>query len=397
MRRDIETIGAAAADRRRRRPGQGLARKPQALRRRHSPVRHRRNARSRPGRRSRALRPGRQGGGRPRWSRGCDAIVHLGGVSVERPFEEILEANIKGVFHIYEGARRHGVKRVVFASSNHVIGFHKQDEVLDADCPAPARRLLRLVQGVSAKTCRASTSTATASRPSACASARRFPSPRTAACSSTWLSYRDLDGAGALLPVRSRRWATPSSTACPATATSGGTTARPRTSASMPQDSSEPFRAKVEAQPAAGSARSRRASTRAAPSSSRPVRDALTAMKAELVLDARNAVGESPVWLASEQALYWVDIPARKLYRWQAASGRVDHWTAPEMVGCIAPAPGRRLAVRAWRPACSGMQAGGQWLARRRNSWRRSNTPAPACASTTAAATARGDSAPAPC
>jgi uronate dehydrogenase len=42
--------------------------------------------------------------------RGCDAIVHLGGVSMERPFEEILEANIKGVFHLYEGARRHGVQ-----------------------------------------------------------------------------------------------------------------------------------------------------------------------------------------------------------------------------------------------------------------------------------------------
>ena len=65
---------------------------------------------------------------------GCDAIVHLGGVSVERPFEEILEANIKGVFHIYEAARRHGVMRVVFASSNHVIGFYKQGEVIDADC-----------------------------------------------------------------------------------------------------------------------------------------------------------------------------------------------------------------------------------------------------------------------
>ncbi|WP_395687003.1 NAD-dependent epimerase/dehydratase family protein [Caenimonas koreensis] len=65
---------------------------------------------------------------------GCDAIVHMGGVSVERPFEEILEANIKGVFHIYEGARRHGVKRVVFASSNHVIGFHEQGQVIDADC-----------------------------------------------------------------------------------------------------------------------------------------------------------------------------------------------------------------------------------------------------------------------
>lgn len=63
---------------------------------------------------------------------GCDAIVHLGGVSVERPFEEILEANIKGIFHVYEAARRHGVKRVVFASSNHVTGFYRQDEKIDA-------------------------------------------------------------------------------------------------------------------------------------------------------------------------------------------------------------------------------------------------------------------------
>ncbi|MFS2159058.1 NAD-dependent epimerase/dehydratase family protein [Pseudomonas sp. Pseusp122] len=63
---------------------------------------------------------------------GVDAIVHFGGVSVERPFEEVLGANISGIFHIYEAARRHGVKRVIFASSNHVIGFHKQDEILDA-------------------------------------------------------------------------------------------------------------------------------------------------------------------------------------------------------------------------------------------------------------------------
>jgi ABC-type sugar transport system permease subunit len=63
---------------------------------------------------------------------GCEAIIHLGGVSVERPFEEILEANIKGVFHIYEAARRHGVKRVIFASSNHVTGFYRQDERIDA-------------------------------------------------------------------------------------------------------------------------------------------------------------------------------------------------------------------------------------------------------------------------
>lgn len=64
---------------------------------------------------------------------GCDAIVHLGGVSVERPFEEILEANIKGVFNLYEAARRHGIKRIVFASSNHVTGFYRQDEIIDTE------------------------------------------------------------------------------------------------------------------------------------------------------------------------------------------------------------------------------------------------------------------------
>ncbi|MFC5522485.1 SMP-30/gluconolactonase/LRE family protein [Polaromonas jejuensis] len=59
--------------------------------------------------------------------------------------------------------------------------------------------------------------------------------------------------------------------------------------------------------------------------------------KAELVLDARNGTGESPVWLAAEQALYWVDIPARKLCRWTPATGQASSWLAPEMLACIAP------------------------------------------------------------
>ena len=61
----------------------------------------------------------------------AQALIDLG-VSVERPFEEVLEANFKGVFHLYEAARRHATKRIVFASSNHVIGFHRQTETIDA-------------------------------------------------------------------------------------------------------------------------------------------------------------------------------------------------------------------------------------------------------------------------
>jgi uronate dehydrogenase len=59
------------------------------------------------------------------------AIGHLGGVSVERPFEEVLGPNIRGLCHIYEAARRDA--RVIFASSNHSIGFHERTETIGAD------------------------------------------------------------------------------------------------------------------------------------------------------------------------------------------------------------------------------------------------------------------------
>ncbi|MDO8252433.1 MAG: SMP-30/gluconolactonase/LRE family protein [Rhodoferax sp.] len=61
---------------------------------------------------------------------------------------------------------------------------------------------------------------------------------------------------------------------------------------------------------------------------------------AELLVDCRNATGESPVWHVAEQALYWVDIPARKLCRWQAATAQVTTWLAPEMLACIAQGAG---------------------------------------------------------
>ena len=67
---------------------------------------------------------------------GCQAIVHLGGISVEADFGPILQANILGVYNLYEAARKFGVKRVVFASSNHVMGFYKQSETITVDHPA---------------------------------------------------------------------------------------------------------------------------------------------------------------------------------------------------------------------------------------------------------------------
>lgn len=64
---------------------------------------------------------------------GANAIVHLGGISSEGPFDPILQANIIGMVNLYEAARRHGVKRIVYASSNHVTGFYRQSETIGVD------------------------------------------------------------------------------------------------------------------------------------------------------------------------------------------------------------------------------------------------------------------------
>ena len=68
----------------------------------------------------------------------CDGIIHLGGISVEAAFDDLLQANFLGTYNLYEGARKNGKPRILFASSNHAIGFHKRttkldDELLDKD------------------------------------------------------------------------------------------------------------------------------------------------------------------------------------------------------------------------------------------------------------------------
>lgn len=62
---------------------------------------------------------------------GVDVIVHFGGIADEASYEEIRTANIDGTYHVYEAARRAGVRRVVYASSNHIVGFHPASETLD--------------------------------------------------------------------------------------------------------------------------------------------------------------------------------------------------------------------------------------------------------------------------
>ncbi|MDQ2585667.1 NAD-dependent epimerase/dehydratase family protein [Saccharothrix yanglingensis] len=55
-----------------------------------------------------------------------DAVIHLGGHSLERPWAEILDVNINGTHVVLEAARRAGVRRVVLASSNHAVGYYQR-------------------------------------------------------------------------------------------------------------------------------------------------------------------------------------------------------------------------------------------------------------------------------
>ena len=67
---------------------------------------------------------------------GCDGIVHMGGQPIEATWNVVRDANIDGMVNLYEAARKSSVTpRIIFASSNHAIGFHRQTTRLDAGSP----------------------------------------------------------------------------------------------------------------------------------------------------------------------------------------------------------------------------------------------------------------------
>ena len=68
-------------------------------------------------------------------TKGVDAIVHFGGAPQETTWETILNSSIVGSYNIYEGARKNGVGRVVYASSVHAIGYHRVEDQIDASAP----------------------------------------------------------------------------------------------------------------------------------------------------------------------------------------------------------------------------------------------------------------------
>lgn len=62
---------------------------------------------------------------------GVDAVIHLGGISGENSWENVLQSNIVGIYNLFEAAREAGVKRIVFATSNHAVGFYPRKQRID--------------------------------------------------------------------------------------------------------------------------------------------------------------------------------------------------------------------------------------------------------------------------
>jgi len=125
-----------------------------------------------------------------RLAEGCGMVLHFGGVAVERPFEEVLGPNVRGLYHIYEAARREGA-RVLFASSNHAIGFHERSERLDDDCqfmPDGYYGLSKMyAEGMARLYWYKHGVESVLVRIGSC-----FPEPTEERMLSTWLSYADL-------------------------------------------------------------------------------------------------------------------------------------------------------------------------------------------------------------
>lgn len=121
-----------------------------------------------------------------------DAVVHLGGQAVEAPWETILRCNIHGAINLWEAARLAGTKRILFASSNHAIGFyHRADRIHHVVPARPDTRyglskvfgeelakLYAFKYGISALCMRIGSC---------------FPKPTTQRMLSSWLSLADLE------------------------------------------------------------------------------------------------------------------------------------------------------------------------------------------------------------
>lgn len=71
---------------------------------------------------------------------GVDAVVHMAGnPSTSAPWDAILQGNIMGAYNVFEAARQAGVRKIVFASTNHVMGMYDRDNLWPVYAQQPVR------------------------------------------------------------------------------------------------------------------------------------------------------------------------------------------------------------------------------------------------------------------
>ena len=166
---------------------------------------------------------------------GCDGIVHMGGQATEASWSTIRAANLDGMYNLYEAARKSSVTpRIVFASSNHAIGFHKQSERLDAKSltrPDGLYGVSKVFGEALASMYHDKFGIETASvRIGSC-----FPEPVDHRMLSTWMSHDDFIQSDRTDSSWSRDWAVRSSMASRPIPRPGGTTAKWHTWAGSPR------------------------------------------------------------------------------------------------------------------------------------------------------------------
>ena len=66
---------------------------------------------------------------------GADMVVHMGAFVDEGPFEQLLGPNFVGSYNVWEAAHKHGVRRVIYASSIHAVGMYPKNEFIDTEVP----------------------------------------------------------------------------------------------------------------------------------------------------------------------------------------------------------------------------------------------------------------------
>lgn len=271
---------------------------------------------------------------------GVDAIIHLGGISLEGPFEPILQANILGSYHLYEAARLYNISRIIFASSNHVTGFYEQGQTISSQSPRRPDGYYGVSKsftedlasfyydryGIETLSVRIGSS---------------FPEPKDRRMLSTWLSYDDLTRlivTGLHTPNIKHQVVYGVSDNSPI----WWLKADSQTIPFKAQDSSAIFRTKIEKQALLPADHPQRRYQGGHFTALGPYPfPTASPIEARACVYGENQLGESPVWGATSGYVYWVDIELARLHAYHPITKTHHFWQTEHSLSAAFEDPNR--------------------------------------------------------